>query len=133
MVRALVYYTSGAANAEQALAFMQSHGFVERFYMLVGNAFNYASVFFCWIVLKKKSYIPKFGALWLSLIATAIYFFTASWALWAPIAAGAQMSDSFALGFVKITLYANVIGLICAMLGYAIGNYVKQQNILSKL
>lgn len=123
-MRGATYYFAGAANAEQALVFMQTNGFVERFYMLVGNAFNYASVFFCWIVFKNKPYIPKFFGLWLGLTASALYFFTATWDLWAPIAAGAQMSGRFAMGFVNITLYTNIIGLLCCLLGLHLGKQI---------
>jgi len=128
LVRAAAYYFSGSASAEQALAFMQSNGFVEKFYMLVGNAFNYASVFLCWIIFKKREYIPKFCSLWVGLTASALYFFTSTWDLWMPIAQGANMSDDFAMGFLKITLYANIIGLISCMLGLAIGNQIQKKE-----
>lgn len=121
LVRAATYYFSGAATAEQALAFMQYNGIVDKFYMFVGNAFNYASVFFCWIIFKKREYIPKFYCLWAGLAASAVYFFTSTWDLWLPIAQGAIMSDNFAMGFLKITLYTNIIGLISCMLGLALG------------
>ena len=45
-----------------------------------------------------------------------------------PIAQGANMSENFAMGFLKITLYANIIGLICCMLGLAIGNQKQKKE-----
>jgi len=128
LVRAAAYYFSGAANAEQALAFMQSNGIVEKFYLFVGNAFNYASVFFCWIIFKKREYLPKYCSLWTGLTCTALYFFTSTWDLWMPIAQGANMSEDFAMGFLKITLYANIVGLIGCMLGLAIGNQLQERR-----
>lgn len=121
LVRAAAYYFSGAANAQEALVFLQSSSFVDRLYMLAGNAFNYASVLFCWILFKKRDYLIKFCSLWIGLIASALFFFSSTWDLWLPIANGATMSDSFALGFVKITLYANIIGALACMLGLALG------------
>jgi hypothetical protein len=128
LVRASTYYFSGAANAEQALAFIQYNGIVDTFYLFVGNAFNYASVFFCWIIFKKHPYLPKFTGLYLGLTASALYFFTSTWDFWMPIAQGANMSENFAMGFLKITLYANIIGLICCMLGLAIGNQKQKKE-----
>lgn len=128
LVRAAVYYFSGAANAQQALAFIQSNGIVEKFYMFVGNAFNYASVFFCWIIFKKREYLPKFCSLWVGLTASALYFFTSTWDLWMPLAQGANMNDNFAMGFVQITLYANIVGLISCMLGLAIGKQIQKKK-----
>ena len=128
LVRGAAYYFTGSADLQQALAFMQSNGFVDTFYILVGNAFNYASVFFCWIIFKKRQYIPKFCSLWLGLTASALYFFSATWDLWLPIANGANMSDDFAIGFVKVTLYANIVGLISCMLGLAIGNQIQKKE-----
>jgi hypothetical protein len=128
LVRAAAYFVIGNMTIEQATATMGTHGFVERFYLLVGNAFNYASVLFCWLIFKKKAYKAKFCALWLGLWASAIYFFSATWDLWSPIVNGAQMSDSFAMGFVKITLYTNIVGFLCCLLGLQLGNYLTDKQ-----
>lgn len=128
LVRAATYFFSGAANAEQALALLQYKGIVDTFYTIIGNAYNYASVFFCWIIFKKREYIPKYCSLWVGLTASAVYYFTATWDFWMPIAQGANMSDNFAMGFVKITLYTNIIGLISCMLGLAIGKQIQKKE-----
>ncbi|MFT6268511.1 MAG: hypothetical protein ACJAVV_001325 [Alphaproteobacteria bacterium] len=128
LVRAAAYYFSGSVNVEEAFAFMQSSTLVDRLYMLVGNAFNYASVFFCWILFRKREYLPKFCSLWAGLSASALYFFVSTWDLWVPIAQGASMSDGFAMGFVKITLYANIIGLLSCMLGLAVGKQLQTKQ-----
>jgi ABC-type transporter Mla maintaining outer membrane lipid asymmetry permease subunit MlaE len=96
--------------------------------MLAGNAFNYASVFFCWILFRKRDYLPKLYSLWAGLMASAVFFFFSTWDLWMPIARGASMSDDFAMGFVKITLYTNVVGLLSCMLGLAIGKQSQKKQ-----
>jgi hypothetical protein len=131
LVRAGAYYFSGEANIEEALAFMKSSSIVDRLYMLAGNAFNYASVFFCWILFRKRDYFPKFCSLWAGLIASALYFFVSTWDLWLPIANGASMSDNFAMGFVKITLYTNIIGLLSCMLGLSVGKHFQNKSRIS--
>lgn len=123
-VRALVYYFSTSSSFEQSTAFMQANGIVERFYMLAGNAFNYASVFFLWIVLRKQHDIPKYSCLFIGLVCAALYFFVSTAKLWYPIAQGGQMNEHFALGFVQITLYSNVVGLLCGLFGYQLGKAI---------
>lgn len=129
LVRAATYYYSGEANIEEALAFMKASSVVDRLYMLAGNAFNYASVFFCWILFRKHEYFIKFCSLWAGLIASAVYFFVSTWDLWMPIALGASMSENFALGFVKITLYTNIIGMLSCLLGLSIAKHLKSKQI----
>ena len=119
LVRAATHYYANSSNIDEVFAIIRASSFVDRLYMLVGNAFNYASVIFCWIVFNKKAPILKFYSLWAGLIASALYFFISTWDLWLPIAQGASMSESFGLGFVKITLYTNVVGLLSCMLGLA--------------
>ncbi len=123
LIRALAYYLNADMTLEESMQFMQQHGVVERFYMLAGNAFNYASVIFCWIAFKKKPEKIRFIGLYVGLFASFLYFVSSTYELWLPIAQGAQMSDNFALGFLKITLYTNIIGFICVLLGFNIGKY----------
>lgn len=128
LVRAMTYYFSDALTFQESLNFMQANGLVERFYMLVGNAFNYAAVLFFWIIYRKKTDHAKQWALWLALLISAAYFFSANWDLWLPIAQGAQMSDNFALGFLKITATTNIIGALSGALGLAIGKHLAQRQ-----
>jgi hypothetical protein len=127
-VRAATYYFTGEANVEEALAFMKSSTIVDRLYMLAGNAFNYASVFFFWVMLRKRDYFLRFSCLWAGLVSSAVYFFISTWNLWMPIAQGANMSENFAMGFVKITLYTNIVGLLCCLLGLTVAKQVLQKQ-----
>lgn len=123
MIRAGAYYFSGSMSFEQSLSFMQQHSIVERFYLLAGNALNYASIIFCWLAFKNIPEKSKFIGLNIGLFACLLYFFISSYELWYPIAQGAEMSENFALGFLKITLYCNIIGVMSVLLGFRIGSF----------
>ncbi len=128
MIRAGAYYFSGNMNFEESLSFMQQHSIVERFYLLAGNALNYASIIFCWIAVKNVPEKPKFIGLNIGLFACLLYFYLSTYDLWYPIAQGAKMSEDFALGFLKITLYCNIIGTLSVLLGFKIGNLYTQST-----
>lgn len=132
LVRWATYYYADSPNLEDVFATIRASSFVDRLYMLAGNAFNYASVIFCWILFKKRDYLPKFCALWAGLGASALYFLISTWDLWLPIAQGASMSDSFGLGFLKITIYTNIVGLLSCMLGLGAGKHFQEKKIPSK-
>jgi len=129
LIKAIVSLIYTDSETDKVFNLINMGTLSSQFYTLLGKLSVFIGVITSLFLYKNKEKKSRNFAVWSSLIVSVSYYWFKVWTLWIPIVLGGHISSTFALEFVFITLYSNLLGLAAGIFAYYISGRLVDSKI----